>query len=83
MDGGARVAARGRISRFTIRDCEASQEMIQSKISLRFALRATQSCIGELIEDCFLMGPSTTRLINRVHFAALSASLSGVSDVQQ
>ena len=31
--------------------------MIQSKTSLRFALHATQSCIGEPIEDCFLTGP--------------------------
>jgi transposase len=34
--------------------------MIQRKTSLRFAPHATQSCIGELIEDCILTGPRAT-----------------------
>ena len=51
MDGGARVAARCRISRFIIENFAASLGMIQSRISLHFALHATQSCIGELIEE--------------------------------
>jgi hypothetical protein len=48
--GGARVAARCRISRFTTGSCVASPGMMQSKTSLRFALHAIHSCIGELIE---------------------------------
>lgn len=49
MDGGARVAARCRIWRFTTGNCAASPEMIQSKTSLRFARHATPSCIGNPI----------------------------------
>ena len=58
MDGGASVAARCRISRFTIGNCVASPGMIKSRTLLRFALRATQSCIA---------GPSQTfRLLCKV-----------------
>jgi hypothetical protein len=45
-DGGARIAARCRILRFTIGNCGASPGTMPSKTSLRFALDATQSCIG-------------------------------------
>jgi hypothetical protein len=44
--------------------------MMQSKTSLRFALHATQSCIGELIEDCFLMGPGPPRIAAADAFAS-------------
>ena len=44
--------------------------MMQSKTSLRFVLHATQSCIGELIEDCFLTGPGTTSLSNQIYSTA-------------
>ena len=36
-------------------NCVASPGMMQSKTSSRVALDATQSCIEELIEGCFLM----------------------------
>jgi len=49
---------------------QASPGMMQSKTSLRFALDATQSCIGELIEDCFLMGPGTPSLSNQIYSTA-------------
>jgi hypothetical protein len=75
-DGDAKVAARCRISRFTIGNCVASPGMMQSKTSLRFALHATQSFIGKLIEDCFLTGPGTDRLSNLLsHRCAFSAWL--------
>src|SRR5579863_8569170 len=55
-DGGARVAAQCRISRFTIGNCAATPEMMQRKISLRFATHAIQSCIGGP-ENGLPMGP--------------------------
>ncbi len=54
--GGARVVARCRISRAPIGNCGASLGMMPSRTSLRFALDATQSCIGERIDDRFVNG---------------------------
>ena len=47
--GSARAAARRRISRSTIGNSAASPEMIQSKTSLRSAVHATRSSIGDLL----------------------------------
>jgi len=68
--------ARRRISKFIIESFAAGLGMIQSKTSLRFALHVTQSCTGELIEDCLLMGRGTPCLPNPVHSTALRCAQS-------